>query len=189
MRLRALLALAALVASGCSVRRFAVNSIGEALASGGSTYESDEDLELVGSALPFGLKLTESLLAESPRHQGLLLAACRGFTLYAYGYVHQEADRVSVDDLERGTQLRARARRLFLRARRYGLRALDLRYPGISQKLETDARTAAAAVRKPDVPLLYWNGAALGLAISSARHDAGLLARIPEVEALLGRAL
>ena len=186
----ALLALlATLVASGCSVRRYALNRIGDALATTGSTYASEEDLQLVGDALPFGLKLVESMLAESPRHKGLLLAACRGFTLYAYAYVHQEADRVSVEDLERGNPLRARARRLYLRARRYGLQALELSYPATAQKLETEPRAAVAAVRKKDVPLLYWNAAALGLAISNSRHDAELLARLPEVEALMERAL
>jgi predicted anti-sigma-YlaC factor YlaD len=175
--------------TGCSMRRFAVNRIGDALAAGGATFEGDEDLELVGDALPFGLKLLESLLAESPRHKGLLLAACRGFTLYGYAYVHQEADRLAPEDLDRANQLRDRARRLFLRARGYGLRALDLAYPGLSKRLEADPKPALRRVRKADLPLLYWNAAALALAISSARGDAGLLARLPEVEALLERAL
>ena len=48
------------VSTGCSIRRFAVNKLGDALASGGTTYESDEDIQLVGQALPFGLKLMES---------------------------------------------------------------------------------------------------------------------------------
>ena len=68
-----------LLTDGCSIKRMAINKIGNALASGGSTYETDDDLELVGDALPFGLKLIESLLAESPRHRGLLLAASSGF--------------------------------------------------------------------------------------------------------------
>jgi len=178
-----------LALGGCSLRRFAVNRIGDALAAGGSTFESDEDLELVGDALPFGLKLTESLLAESPRHRGLLLAACRGFTLYAYAFVQQEADRVASEDIERATEVRARARRLYLRARGYGLRALDLVYPGLPRRLEQDPKTALAVVRRADVPLLYWNAAALGLAISVSRGDAELLARLPEVEALIERAL
>ena len=45
--------------SGCSVRRYAINMVGDALASRNSVYENDEDLELVGEALPFGLKLME----------------------------------------------------------------------------------------------------------------------------------
>ncbi len=43
--------------------------------------------------------------------------------------------------------------------------------------------------RTRDVPLLYWTAAALGLAISASIDDAALLARLPEVEALLDRAL
>ena len=59
---------------GCSVKKFAIGKLGDALASGGSVYQSDDDLELVAQALPFGLKLIESLLAEVPDHSGLLLA-------------------------------------------------------------------------------------------------------------------
>jgi predicted anti-sigma-YlaC factor YlaD len=39
-----------------------------------------------------------------------------------------------------------------------------------------------------DVPALYWTAASLGLAISSSRNEPALLARVPEVEALLQRA-
>lgn len=188
-RLLAIAIVLTLGVAGCSVRRFAVNRIGDALAAGGSTFESDEDLELVGDALPFGLKLIESLLAESPRHKGLLLAACRGFTLYSYAYVQQEADRIAPEDTERAELLRARARKLYLRARGYGVRALDLAYSGLSRRLEQDPAAAVARVQRRDVPLLYWNAAALGLAISVSRSDAALLARLPEVEVLIERAL
>ena len=76
---------------GCSLKKYAINKIGDTLASGNSVYESDEDIELVGAALPFGLKLMESLLAESPNHRGLLVSACQGFVLYSYAYVDYEA--------------------------------------------------------------------------------------------------
>ena len=83
-------------AGGCSVKRYAVNTVGDLLASGDSIYESDNDIALVGEALPFSLKLVESLLAESPNHRGLLLAATRGFVLYSYAYVHFQAERWAV---------------------------------------------------------------------------------------------
>ena len=176
--------------AGCSIKRIAINKIGDALASGGSTYESDEDLELVGGALPFGLKLMESLLAESPKQRGLLQASCQGFTTYAYLYVQQEADRVLDKDLAEGERLRTRARRLFLRAHRYGFRGLETAAPGISGRMTTDPKGAVAAFRKKtDAPLLYWNAAALGLAISASKSDAAMLARLPEVDALVDRAL
>jgi len=180
----------AVATAGCSVRRFAVNRVGDALASGGSTYESDDDLQLVESALPFGLKLIESLLAESPKHKGLLLAATQGFASYSYLFVQQEADRKAAEDLEAAEKIRTRARRLYMRAHRYGFRALELVRPGFSQALTADPKAALASIRKKsDVPLLYWNAVALGLAISVSKSDASMLARLPEVEAMVDRAL
>ena len=177
-----------LVTSGCSIRRYAINRIGDALASGSSTYASDEDLELVGEALPFGLKLIESLLAESPKHKGLLLAACEGFTSYTWVYVQQEGDRVAQEDLQRARH-RTRARKLYLRAHRYGLRRLEASYQGIAQQLETAPQAALSVVKKEDIPALYWTAAALGLAISVSKNDAEMLARLPEVEAFLEQSL
>jgi predicted anti-sigma-YlaC factor YlaD len=185
-----LIVLFGLLSAGCSVKRFAVNRVGDALASGGSNYESDDDVQLVGSALPFGLKLIESLLAESPRHKGLLMTACQGFSTYSYLYVKQDADRLADQDLAASQKQQARARRLFLRGHRYGYRGLEVIHPGISQQITTDPNGAVAWVRKKqDVPLLYWNAVALGLAISVSKSDAGMIARLPEVEALIGRAL
>lgn len=167
--------------------------VGNALASGDSVYEIDDDIELVGQALPFGLKLTESLLAQSPQHEGLLLTASRGFVLYAHGYVHYEAELAEPQDVDRARVLRTRACKLYLRGLGYGFRALERHYPGLERKLVADPRGAVEVVgaktRTRDVPLLYWAAAALGLAISVSPDDATMLARLPEVEALLDRAL
>ena len=69
--------------TGCSVKKYAISQIGDILSSGDSIYETEEDITLVGEALPFSLKLVESLLQEPPDHRGLLLAASRGFVLYS----------------------------------------------------------------------------------------------------------
>ena len=106
------LAAIVVMGTGCSARKLAINTVGNALATGDSVYETDDDIELVGGALPFGLKLTESLLAESPTHRGLLLTGCRGFTTYSYAFVAYEAERVADEDLDRARLLRQRARRL-----------------------------------------------------------------------------
>jgi predicted anti-sigma-YlaC factor YlaD len=180
---------ATLVLSGCSIKRMAVNRVGDAISASGSTYESDEDPELIGQALPFSLKLLESLLAESPEHEGMLLAACKGFTSYAYAYVDRDAELALATDLDRGLELELRARKLYLRALGYGLRGLEARYPGLTARLLTDPQGAVAAVDAKSVPLLYWSAAALGLAIADSLDDAAMVARLPEVDALLGRAL
>jgi predicted anti-sigma-YlaC factor YlaD len=184
---------AVLVTGGCSIRRYAVNTIGDVLASEGSLYESDDDIVLIGEALPFSLKLVEGLLAESPHHRGLLLSAARGFVLYSYAYVHYEAEQLARDDVNRARALRARARRLYLRAVRYALRALAQAYPGFVEQLSVQPHIAVQRIGMhapdQDVPFLYWTAAALGLAISVSKNEPIMLARLPEVEALLDRAL
>lgn len=184
--------LSLLVLSSCSIRRFAVNQVGDVLASGSSTFASDDDLELVGDALPFALKLMESLIAESPRHAGLRLAACRGFVLYSYAYVDFASQVLMEEDFERGQEMRERARRLYLRAHDHCLTGLEIASPGIGDRLPLTPESAVTAVgRRPerDIPLLYWSAASLSLAISSSRSEAALLARIPEAEAMVDRAL
>ena len=104
-------------------------------------------------------------------------------------YVHHEVDVSAVRDRARARELRERARRLYLRAHAYGLRGLERSYPGIADDLFSNPVEAASRVtRSKHVPMLYWSAASLGLAISVSRHDATLLARLPEVDALLGRA-
>jgi predicted anti-sigma-YlaC factor YlaD len=174
---------------GCSIKRIAVNKLGNALASSGTTFEGDDDPDLVAGALPFGLKLMESLLAESPRHTGLLLATASGFTEYGYAFVGQHAERVAAENLEEGNVLRLRARRLYLRARGYGMRALDVRYPAFASGLGRDRDSALARVRKRDVPLLYWTAAAYALAISASKDDPEMIAELPVVEAFIRRAV
>jgi len=177
---------------GCSVKRYAINTLGDMLASGDSVFVTDDDPVLIGEALPFSLKLLESLLAEEPEHRGLLLAAGRGYLLYTYAFVHIPAEKASLDDIERARTLRLRARGLYLRAHAYALRALETDYPGIGGRLAQDPNEAVLMVARgsdEDVAALYWTAAALGLAVSVSRNEAALLARLPEVEALLDHAL
>ena len=181
--------LVAAVSGGCSIKRLAVNKLGNALASSGTTFAGDDDPDFVGDSLPFALKLMESLIAESPRHAGLLLATTSGFTEYSYAFVGQPAERAFSENVEESNALRGRARRLYLRARGYGMRALEVRYPGFGAALEGDPATALARFRKRDVPLLYWTAAAHGLAISASKDDPEMIAQLPVVEAFIQRAM
>ena len=183
-----LAALAAWLLAGCSLRLTAVNVIGDALAGGGGVFASDDDPELIRAALPFGLKTFESLLDVSPEHQGLLLAAAGGFTAYAF-LIQDEADRVDESDLLRAQQLRARARRLYVRGRDYALRGLDARHPGFAIELKKDRAAALAKTAKADVPFLYWAGASWAGAVSVAKSDPDLVIDLPLAGALVERVL
>jgi predicted anti-sigma-YlaC factor YlaD len=185
-------ALAALLAlPGCSIKKIAVNSLGNALAEGNSVFATDDDPELVAQAVPFGLKTTEALLQESPRHRGLLLAAVSGFTQYAYGFVQLEADFIEAQDLDRATHLRGRAKKLFLRALDYGFRGLEVDLPGLRGALPVadDPQLLLAKAQRKQVPLLYWTAAAWGAAMSLAKEDANLTVNQDLAAALARRAL
>lgn len=190
-RTGSILTLALLLAgsTGCSIKRLAVNMVGDALAGSGTTFSADDDPELIKDAVPFSLKLMESLLAESPNHEGLLLATASGFTQYSYAFVQQEADELRETDLQRSRELQARAKKLYIRARDYGLRGLEVGYRGFRDEFAAEPARAVARVKKDDVPLLYWTAAAWVVAIAVDKTDSYLISDLPEVEALLKRAV
>jgi predicted anti-sigma-YlaC factor YlaD len=179
----------AVIGSGCSIKRMAVNKVGDALAGSGTTFASDDDPELVKAAVPFSLKLMESLLSENPRHQGLLLASCSGFTEYAYAFVQEDADETEDKDLTTAEEMRGRARRLYLRAHNYGLRGLEVRHKGFEKALRSNAKTAVTMATAKDVPLLYWTALSWAAAISLSKDNPDLIAEMPLVEAMMDRAL
>jgi predicted anti-sigma-YlaC factor YlaD len=185
----ALAATLAVLLGGCSIRKTAVNKFGDALAGSSANFAGDDDLELIGDAIPFGLKTMEGLLEEAPRHRGLLLACTSGFVQYAYGWVQTEADIVEAKDLQRATEMRARAQKLYLRAREYGLRGLELDAPTLRADLQRDPRAALARMKAKDVPQLYFTTLAWAGAISLKVNDSELSADQKVVEALARRAL
>ena len=174
--------------NGCSVRQAAVNMIGDALAGGGGVYASDDDPELVREALPFGLKTFEGLLEVSPAHQGLLLAASRGFTAYAF-ILQDAADRLDASNFPEAQKLRLRARGLYLRGHDYALKGLEARHPGFTDEVTKDQTATLAKTNAEDAPLLYWAGASWAGAVSVAKNDPELLINLPFAGALVARVL
>lgn len=185
------LGLAMLVAgsSGCSISQMAVNSAGDALSQGTSSFARDDDPELIAAATPFSLKLMESLLEKSPQHRGLLGATAAGFAQYAYGFVQTDADKLDEVDYLQAQQVRFRARKLYLRSRDYALRGLDVSHPGFSAQLRSDPGRALQQCSKDDVALLYWGAAAWMGAISQSKDDASLVGDLPKPQAMIDRAL
>jgi predicted anti-sigma-YlaC factor YlaD len=176
---------------GCAlVQRKAVGMVASTLASSGDVFTRDDDLELVGDAIPFGLKLYESLLDSAPKNKDLLIATCSNFTQYGVAYLETEAAVLGeAQHHDEVAHLNQRALKLYLRAKGYCLRAMEVRFPGIGPKLLTDPGPALANAEKKDVPLLYWMAASWGSAISLGVDKPELLIDMPVVRALAERAL
>jgi predicted anti-sigma-YlaC factor YlaD len=188
------LALAACILSlstGCAlVKRKAVGMVASTLASSGDVFTRDDDLELVGDAIPFGLKLYESLLDSSPKNKDLLIATCSNFTQYGVAFLETEAVVLGeAQHHDEVAHLNQRALKLYLRAKGYCLRAMEVRFPGIGPQLLSDPVPALARAEKKDVPLLYWMAASWGSAISLGVDKPDLVIDMPTVRALAERAL
>lgn len=183
----ALLTAAVVTSSNCGyVKGKAVGMVASTLASGGDTFTRDDDPDLVGQALPFALKLYESLLDATPKNRELLVATCAAFTQYGYAFVEADAERADVTNHDEGKRLQGRALRLFQRGKGYCFRALELRFPGIGLKLIQDPVPALVKAKKSDVEMLYWSAASWGLAIGL---DTDLAIDLPSVRALAERSL
>jgi predicted anti-sigma-YlaC factor YlaD len=186
-------ALAVTVAALCGCRSAALSFAADAVAHSGTSYASDDDPELVRDAIPFGLKTMEGLLEENPDHEELLTALASGFTQYGYAFVQADADLADLDGkLDVARAGRDRARRLYLRARDYGLRGLEARREGTAAWLRggpPDVQKALARMKDDDVPLLYWTASAWALAIAAGKGDMALVAGLHSPVAMMTRAL
>lgn len=166
-----------LAISACSLNKMAVRMVADTLSSGttGTTFTGDDDPELVGDALPFALKLYESLIAEMKDNPGLYLTAGSGFIMYANAWVQTPADMLPDTEFEKKKQMTARARKLYNRGREYVLLGMELKHPGFRASLENGTMQAQlAAMKNDDVAFLYWIGTGWMAAYSTDPFDVDL---------------
>ena len=179
----------ALGATSCSFQRFTASTVANTLAEGPDVFSTENDPQLVRESVPFGLKTMEGLLETLPNHRGLLLATCRGYTSYSLAFVQMDAEAIEAEDYHEAKRLRARALNLYQRALSYGLRGLEVDYPGIAQELRSEPTVAVRRINANRVPMLFWTAAAWGSAISLGRTRPDLIADVPAVRAMLERGL
>jgi predicted anti-sigma-YlaC factor YlaD len=184
--------LVTLIISGCSIKTTAINIVGGALSKdgGASVFSGDDDPELIGDALPFAIKMYESLAAGSPKNPQLLLAAGKSLCMYAYAFVQIPADQMTYTRLAEKEEMLRRAKRLYLRGRDYILKALTIRRPRFSEYLKkNDIGTALKYVAVRDTSYLYWAGMSWMAAFTADKGDVGLLVDIPKAVALIQKVM
>lgn len=187
------LSLAALLLCAGCLKQIALGSVADSLSASGNGYARDDDPELVRDSIPVIIKLMEQIHDALPKHEALTVALTRTTTSYGVAFIGEDADRVEDKDVQAGKVLRNRAKRMFLRARGYGLDAMELAIAGSRGVLtgtDRDKRAALLArTTKKDVPAMYWLAAAWGEAIANAKDDMQLVGDLPIVAQLMKRAL
>ncbi|MCL2066061.1 MAG: TRAP transporter TatT component family protein [Treponema sp.] len=195
MKKRALLLVPAIIgclfAPACSINKMAINAVSNALTGDGSSdvFTGDSDPELVGDALPFAIKMYESLLSANPKHQGLMLTTGSLFIMYSNAFVQGPADMLPRSMYTEREQAKERAKKLYLRGVEILYRALELKYPGFTGSFQSgELPEKLAKMKKADVPYLYWAAAGGLSAYSLNPFDLDLGIRISEFYALVSRA-
>ena len=183
--------LTAFALAGCgAIKKSAINNVASTLSSSGDVFTRDDDPELVRQA--------HSVRAEAVRVAARLGAEEQGPAHRDVQRLHavrlRASSRPTRDVLgeahhDEAKALRERALKLYLRAKGYCLRAMEVRFPGITPKLLADPEPALKKAEKKDVPLLYWTAASWGAAISLGLDKPDLVVDHPTVRALAERAL
>lgn len=181
--------LATIAGTGCSVRRMGAERMADAISATATTYARDNDPEFVRNAAPSTLKMVEMLLDDNPRHPGLLLTACSGFTQYAYAFLHVEVETAPPGNAAAAREAWARTRRMYDRARGYCFRLLELSAPGSGAALLAGETRSLTGSDQEDVPALYWTAAAWGGSIASSAIPLLRAGELSTVRALMQRAL
>lgn len=172
----ACIALALFAMSGCAMNTFVIDQVAKNLV---SDDDNEQDLWLARDASPFYLKLTENLLIRSPANLKLAETVCSGFTQYAYTFIAFEADKLEASDYKSSEIIRDRASKMYARAYKHGIKALNLNFTGFEAGLRAPNPSAPIVLPASSVGLLYWSAASLGGWISSAKDMPDLVADFP----------
>ena len=169
--------LASALLGACAPKQLLLRGVADQLAGQGAATE--DDLVLAREASAFYLKLSESVLRETPGHLPLAEAVAGGFTRYAYAFVALDADRLETQDAKAAQRLRERAARLYLRAQRHALTAMEEQHPGFASAL---AQPQSTLQLKPElVGVAYWAAAAWGGHIALSKDKPDTVADLPQV--------
>jgi predicted anti-sigma-YlaC factor YlaD len=162
----------------CSPRHLLVQGVAEALATQGQAPE--DDLVLAREASAFYLKLSESVLRQTPDNLKLAEAVAGGFTQYAFAFVASEAERIEAKDVKAAQKLRERAARLYLRAHRHAMAALAQQTPGFAQALASPQPANWPRLRAENIGVAYWAAASWGVYISLSKDQPEVVADLPQ---------
>ena len=163
-----------LLLNGCSIRSSLVIWAARPIISGSMlSIMSETDIELAQTALEADLKLLEGILRSRPIDQDLLIIAAQGFTGYSMMFV-QDIDP-------------QRARALYDRAMKYGLKALEQSVKGFIRDDLTlkEFSRLVDRLKSDDVPAAYWTAAAWASRINLELTSAKSLSESPRATCLM----
>ena len=187
-----ILAVSCFYLPSCSINKLAMNLVADALTGDGNTdvFTGDSDPQLVGDAIPFAIKMYESLLSQNPTHQGLMLTTGSMFVMYANAFVQGPAEMLPNSQWKAREEGAMRAKMLYLRGYEILYNALEAKYPGFKKAAadENALKSYISKFKKEDVGTIYWAVAGGLSAYSIDIMDFNLSACIGQWNTMIHRA-
>lgn len=160
----------AVVWTGCSPRKLMVRQFVQMVESGMPAIEQEQDLQLLAQSMPAHIKLLETLLANDPRNVDLMLVLARLYGGYAFAILETEfeARRFGLPSVVAVAiapdQLETAVVRNYRKGAAYALQALEARHQKAGERLSRlkSSQAFIDALRRADVPALFWYGFNLG---------------------------
>jgi tetratricopeptide (TPR) repeat protein len=193
MKIRFLLmAIIVLCLTSCVINKLAMNAVSNVLTGDGSSdvFTGDPDPQLVGDAIPFAIKMYESLLSANPKHQGLMLTTGSLFIMYANAFVQGPADMLPHYEWEEREAALMRSKQMYLRGHEILNDALEAKFRGFRNATMENGtlQPILQKCKKEDAGLLYWNVAGGLAAYSIDIMDFTLSANMTKWSAMIHRA-
>ena len=188
IRCAAAIAIFCCLASSCSIKKMAMNSIAGMIApdakSGGSggallAFTSENDPDLVAESFPIILKLVEAMMLESPDNAGLAITAGQLYVMYANVFVQGPAEMLPASQFREQNAQYERAANFYRRGSAYALEGLELRYKGFKESVfgpnaEDERDAALSKTKEEDAAALFWaaSGALANFSLNPLDPDA-----------------
>jgi hypothetical protein len=173
------------------MKRMALGQTAAILYGARPALEREWDYPLAATAIPANIKMIEGFLQSGPNDETLLELSAEIYTSYALVVLEDRLEQLDEysDEAER---LAGRAREMYLRSHRYGLRLIEVRRPGFRTAFEAGREPmtqALAQCDEEDTTALLWVALPLASAINLGRDDVALIALLPKVKAVMQRLL
>lgn len=161
--------------AGCALRtRVMVDLTTPVVEAMNVAFNKNCDIELMRDSMPFGLYSISGLIDISPKNEEFLINGAHGYFGYAFAFVEDENPE--------------RAKRLYIQARDYGLRAIYKdKYTEVLNTPVKEFDHKINGIRKKDITPLFWTTLSWLSYIRLNLSDVRVFLELPKAEALAAR--
>ena len=186
-----ILATATTLSAGCDIQRLAVNQTAALLTKAMPAFETDPDYLFVKAAMPGNIKTMEGLYQVAQDNPDLLFMLAQAYTAYALVFLEDEYE--AAEDMTDAQEVaQKRARDMYMRGHRFGLKLLTQRHPVMAEAMEKGGKLLAGALESCthlDVKGLFWTAMPLAGAVNLSKEDVEMIAWMPKAKAMMARVL